>query len=81
MSMPETSSEDYGRRVRAARAFKGIAMADLAAAAGFSVGTLARLEVGARPLSVAEARVIAQATGVPLAFLIDGWPSAEQEAA
>ena len=56
-------------------------MADLAAAAGFSVGTLARLEVGARPLSVAEARVIAQATGVPLAFLIDGWPSAEQEAA
>lgn len=68
-----TNSEDYGARVRAARAYTGLKERDFAEAVGIGERTIDRIIENERDLRLPEARRIAEKTGVPLSFLVDGW--------
>ena len=71
--------DDRAARVRAARAFAAIDAPTLAGALGVSKETLSRLENGRRDISTDELEVVAQHTGVPLAFLRDGFANGRDE--
>ena len=73
----DVDRDAYGARVRAARCYKGLELDDMAEALGMSVRTLQRIEADQRPLTIPEARKIVEATGVPLAFLLDGFRALE----
>lgn len=67
------ADEDYGARVRAAQAYAGLDNEAFATALGFSSRTLDRLFGGTHPLTVPEARKIADVCKVPIGFLVEGW--------
>src|ERR1700757_1385985 len=66
--------DDLPARIRAARAYAKLGVRECAHALGISEDTFERTEKGKRPLTIPEAKAYADATGVPLWFLLDGWP-------
>lgn len=66
-------ADERAARVRAARSYAGMTAPELAKALNVSKETLSRMENGRRPTSAEELRVIAETTGVPLSFLVEGF--------
>lgn len=77
MPSPDTTGGDVrairAARVRAARAHADMDQTTLGEALGKSVYTVKRLERGQRDISDAELEIVAQATGVPVSFLLGGF--------
>lgn len=68
------AKSEIGRRVRAARAYAGFRnRAALAARLELSKETVQRIEGGQREVKRSELLAIAEACGVPMWFLEDGW--------
>lgn len=78
MGLPEPA--EVARRVRAALAYADIDIKHAEPQVGISSATIARIVSPSTPRGVrgeAELDLIAQATGVPIGFLINGWPLEE----
>ena len=60
-------------RMRCARAFANLSQQELADRLGVSIGTVKRREIGDAPVTNEILSALAQATGVPFAFLVEGW--------
>lgn len=68
--------EQVARRVRAARAYAGMKVPELAKAMGYSVRNWSRVENGdddGRPLDRDQRTLVAELCGVPLAFIEHGF--------
>lgn len=61
--------KDMGRRIAAARTLRGMSQADLAAASGISINSIARYETGDTCPSLKNAAAIADALGVSAGYL------------
>ena len=64
---------DLAARVRAAFAYKGLSKTERAQALGVSVRQATRIESGQAGIPDGRLEQIAQVTGVPLSFLVDGF--------
>lgn len=68
------TDDNMGARIRAARAFAGITSHEkLGKQIGLGRDAVLAMEKNQRMPTVAEVRTIANATGVPIGFLINGW--------
>lgn len=65
---------ETGRRVRAARAYAGLAATELSQRVGVSRSTLLRIEYGQRTAKRGELLAVAEVTGVAPAFFDDDSP-------
>jgi transcriptional regulator with XRE-family HTH domain len=65
---PTTSSAETARRVRAARAYAGLSVNDLANRIGLGLQTIKRIECGKRTARRFEIWAIAEACGLPREF-------------
>lgn len=78
MNVNETSTDpDLIARIRAARGFANLTQAGLAKRLGVSAGMTKRIERGERPLTFTDLGQIAEACGVPMDFLVNGFQSAQ----
>lgn len=69
--------KEMGRRVRTARTYGGLSRVQLGEHLGISEEGVKRMERGTLPRKIkpSELLMIAHATGVPLWFLVEGWPT------
>lgn len=65
---PMTSSIEIARRVRAARAYAGLSVKELATRIGLGLQTIKRIEAGKRTARRFEVWAIAEACGLPREF-------------
>jgi len=74
------SQAAVGRDIRALRKSRGLTLAELAVAAGRSIGWMSQAERGRSALSINDLRRIAHALGAPISwfFAHDGVPEAER---
>jgi len=69
-STPLTQLRD---RIKAARILAGMSQPELAAKLGVGEQTVKRREYGTAPVSTEALMALAQATGVPLAWIVEGF--------
>lgn len=60
-------------RMKAARVLANLSQQELADLLGISVGTVKRREAGDSPLNAEALLALSQATGVPLAWIVEGF--------